>query len=562
MLSRAFPVVFALCLTFGPAAGRAAEETTKSPTLVVRLQSIEGLRGDASYLAKVLGQEDKSKQAEGFLNSMTSEKGLVGIDVKRPLGFYGTMTKDLLNSTGVVLLPVADEKAILDFLQGFNIEAKKGPDDVYTINSPMIPSQAPVYLRFANNYVYITARDKAALAKNNLLDADQVLSTDKKAGLYARFRLDQVPEGIKQLALGGIAAKLVEQEGQHRSGESRAEQELRTQTLKNLGQHWGAVIKDGGDLEIRVNVDRQDAEISAQLSFAGKRDSSIRMAIANLGQAKSLFAGLLDDQAAVNVLVHCDMPDGLRQAMGPVIDEKLEEAITKEKDESKRQALKKLSKAIEPTLKAGELDVGVRIGGPDASQQYSILVGIKVKDGQQIDKALQDAVKDLPADEQDKIKKKIRWNAETIDGVSVHQLDVSKDMDADARRRFGDNPFYLAFRDNALLIAGGNDGLKVLRDAFHLEPKAAPEILVNVSVARAAPFFADHGKHSPEAIKKAASSAFGQSVEGDRVRFTIEGGESLKMQLHVQAAVLKFMHELHDNDHHAGHSKKHKESDD
>src|SRR5215471_11780928 len=94
---------------------RAADDK-KTPTLIVRVQSLDNLISDARYLATLAGREEEAKQAEGFLKQFTGEKGIEGIDTKRPMGAYAFLGENVIDSE-VVLLPVADEQAILGLLK-------------------------------------------------------------------------------------------------------------------------------------------------------------------------------------------------------------------------------------------------------------------------------------------------------------------------------------------------------------------------------------------------------------------------------------------------------------
>jgi hypothetical protein len=545
MSLRVFPLLTALSLLAAPAA-RAADAEVKAPTLLIRIESIGDLRNDVKYLAKLVGQEEKSTEADSFLDNMIGEKGLEGIDIKRPLGLYVYMTPEFMDSSAVALIPVVDDKAVLDFFDRFNLKAEKDDGGIYTLSSPMLRIPVPVYLRFANKYAYITAQSKKALSKDKLLDPEKVLEAGKNAMFYGLCRLDQIPESMKQIALSAIERHLDEESRKHESGESQADHELKSQVLKNAAEHTAALIKEGSDLQVSFNLNRKAQELVGELRFAGKQGSSLRTGIADLAQSQSLFGGFPSEGSALRVIVHAALPESVRNALGPVIDEKIKEGLAKEKDEHKAETMKKVARAIEPTLKSGALDVGVSVLGPSSKGHYSLVVGVRVKDGKSIDSALQEGLKDLPAAEQDKIKDKIHWNAEKIDGVSVHRLDVGKDLDEDARRKFGDNPFYLAFRDDALFIVGGEDGLQILKAALSAEPKVSPEVQLNLSVARFAPF--SDKKHGPD-LAKAASSVFGDNPGGDQVEVTIAGGDALTIRLRANAAVLKFMHKAHEKEH-------------
>src|SRR5262249_10618608 len=190
-------------------------------------------------------------------------------------------------------------------------------------------------------------------------------------------------------------------------------------------------------------------------------------------------------------------------------------------------------KVMAPTLKSGELDLAVAIKGPTKGV-YTLVGGFKVKDGNAIEQAAREVIKVLPESDRSKIK----LDAATAGGVKIHQLDVRKDTDARTRRAFGDNPAFVAFRDDALFLAFGVDGLSALKEALAAKPQVAPQLRFEVDVARLAPAISNQEKLSKDAILKAASEAFGKGgTDSGRISVTVEGGQALKARLSAKLSV-------------------------
>src|SRR4051794_7192445 len=134
MRARSVAFVALLALTVVPAPMRAADDKTKTPTLIVRVRSLDGLISDARYLATLAGREEEAKQAEAFLKQFTGEKGIEGLDTKRPMGLYGSLAGDVVNSEVVVLLPIADEQAFVALVKRLNLNPDKDKDGIYTVH--------------------------------------------------------------------------------------------------------------------------------------------------------------------------------------------------------------------------------------------------------------------------------------------------------------------------------------------------------------------------------------------------------------------------------------------
>src|SRR5437867_11998819 len=102
--SRLLPLATFLGLVAFPCAAR-AEEKAKPPTVVVRIQSIDDLVANFRYLAELNRQEEQAQRLEGLLQAFGGQQGLAGIDTRRPIGLYATLTPDLTNSSAVLLVP-------------------------------------------------------------------------------------------------------------------------------------------------------------------------------------------------------------------------------------------------------------------------------------------------------------------------------------------------------------------------------------------------------------------------------------------------------------------------
>src|SRR4051794_1129967 len=109
MRTRSFLFLAVCGLMALPTPARPADDKAQTPTLVVRLRSIDGLVSDFKYLATLAGRAEEAKQVDALIKNWIGDKG---IDSKRPLGLYGTINPGLMDSTAVVLVPIADEKAV------------------------------------------------------------------------------------------------------------------------------------------------------------------------------------------------------------------------------------------------------------------------------------------------------------------------------------------------------------------------------------------------------------------------------------------------------------------
>lgn len=532
--------VLALVVAVPQPARSADTDKAKPPTLVIRLKSLDGLIQDAKFLAKYAGREEEANQGEGFLNAILGGTDMPTFDTKKPLGFYGSISDDVVNSGGVALIPVANEKNFLDLLQRFGFSTKKDKDGTYEGTADNFPIPFPVYLRFANGYAYVTMRDKAALDKGQMLDPAKVLGTAQPRTLSVTFRLDQIPDGLRQIALSVMDTRLAEEQDKKRPGETQAQHDFHKEVIKDLGQQVASVFNDGGELNAFVDVDHAKKQVVAEASLSGQAKSKLATKIADLGKAQSLFAAWPTGKDAMDLLVHVWLPENLRRALAPVVDEGLQKIVQNQTNQVQRGLAEKLIKALDPTFKAGELDLGVSVTGPGADHHYTAVVGVKLRDGQALDKFFHDLVPVLP----ERDRQKIKLDAETAGTVKIHRLDAQGDFNPEARQALGDNPIYFAIRSDAFLVGTGPDGLKALKEALAAQSKVGPLLQLDMAMARLVPAMAAMAKFRGENdaaqyLEKAGKESF-KGQGGDLLRLTVRGGKDLQIRYEVKAEALGF----------------------
>src|SRR5262245_19138816 len=106
MRMRLTPGFGLLLVLVGTLPARAAEATVDSANsaLVVRIKSINGLLEDLKYVAKLVGQENEVNMASSYVDGISSDKGLEGIDPKKPIGLYGNLAEDPTTSRPVFMV--------------------------------------------------------------------------------------------------------------------------------------------------------------------------------------------------------------------------------------------------------------------------------------------------------------------------------------------------------------------------------------------------------------------------------------------------------------------------
>jgi hypothetical protein len=512
-----------------PAVARAADKQADKlgkPAVILRFASLDQLRSDFLYLGKLVDAE-RAKQLDKMIESRIGDKGLEGIDLKKPLGAYGWVGTQGFDSSLVLLVPITEQKTFLGLLENFDIKPEKGEDGVYTANVEKVP--AAVYFRFANGYVYVTARDKEVLDNDKLLAPAAVLPAGRIGTLSVSVNLDRIPADLKDLALGSLDLQLANAKEKDMPKETEAAKKFRTALIDEIGKAIKSLFRDGGETGLHLNLDRKAGDVTLTASVEGKDGSKLATAFKGLGQAKSLTAGLLHKDAAMNGELNVRLPEKLRELLGPVLKDVEEQALAKTEDKGQREVVASLIDAVMPTLKAAELDTAFNLQGPASDGLYTLIGGVKVKDGAQMEKTFRKTAAQDP--------KVVKLDVEKVDGVGIHRV-TPKKVDAGARRAFGDNPLYLAFRDDVLLLAAGEKGLNALKETLAIAPTTGKVMELQVAVARLAPLAED--KATPEIARK----VFGDDKDSDRLRLTLEGGKTLTLRLSMKAKLIEYANQV------------------
>jgi hypothetical protein len=395
-------------------------------------------------------------------------------------------------------------------------------------------------VRFANGYAYATGDSLTAIDKDQLLDPERLKGANPTALASLTLRLDAVSDQYKQIALSSLEKQTNRLKRQHPPRETAAQKQVREKLLDQLAATGALIIKDGSELTAQVDVDRAKEGLALQLTFSGKSGSELRQKIAALGKQTSLFAGVAGSGTAARVLVHFTLPANVREALGPLVDNAVKELPQKEQDPTKREMIERTLKALAPSVKAGEMDALVGLRGPSVNGRYTLVTGLKLRDTAEVDKVVRDIVaKVAPHVEQVKIK----FDADKTGDVAIHRIDVREGLEKKFVKAFGDGPFYVAFRKDALLLTAGDQALPAIKELAAARPQAGPVFGLDASLAHVVPLATTLGKgRDNRAAAAAAKEIFGEGAkDSGRVRIRLQGGEALTVRVSVSAGVVKFL---------------------
>jgi hypothetical protein len=525
-----------LAVGFAALTARADDAVKTGPTLLVRVKSIDGLMADVKYFAALAGQDNQAEQLEKALPAFLGPKGIAGtgLDTTKPIGAYGILDPQVPNSQVVVMIPVADEKALVETLTKFgqsipNAKITKGDDGIYVVNSP-----APVeaYFTVADGYAYVTALRKESIMPGARLSAAKLLPADDKTVIGATLRIDRIDDNLKQIALAQFENQIAEAKEKKVPNETPAQAKLKVDLIDHVARQLKSLLTDGKALNVTVSVDRKADDIGAEVTLTAKPETPLAKDLASLSGKPSRFGPL--GGAALQAALNVAIPTELRASIAAAMDDGFKQSQEREKDATKKSHAQKVYDVVAPTLKAGSIDVSFGFVGPGLPEKYGMFLGVKVQDAPAMEKLFKELVPQIP---DEKARALVKVDADTIAGVKVHKIDIPDD-DSKGRYMFGPGASaLLAFpKDAAIVVVGGANASESLKKLLSAAAGAVGPFKAEGAVSRLVALDQDNGV----ATQKVAASVFGSPPKGDVIRFSIDGGDALQVRASMKGMFIKF----------------------
>src|SRR5262249_7902911 len=251
--------------------------------------------------------------------------------------------------------------------------------------------------------------------------------------------------------------------------------------------------------------------------------------IAALGKANSRFPGLLKGDDTANGLITLSISPGVRDALANALKEASRKAQQEIKDDTKRERVEKLFAALAPAFDTGKLDVAYSLRGPDESGQATLVAAVRLKDLKKLKAAADELLKILP--EADKAR--VKLGVDKFGDVSIHSIDIKKELKEGARKLFGEGPLYLAARKDALFVALGKDSLKAIKAALAAKAGPTAPIRFEGSLRLLAKLAAKDKSHLDQ-IEKLFTEG-----EDAKIVFFVQGGDTFRLRFRMDLAALR-----------------------
>ncbi len=507
----------------------AAPARADDPTIEIRIQSIKNLLPLAPYLGGLADQAEQAEQGANLIQALAGKKGVIeGIDITRPIGAYAVMTSAVIDSPIVVLVPVADETAFLNLLRGkLSLNPEKGDGDVYAVEVPNVPPT--VYFRFHKDYVCITVHNKKSLDVKTLPDPKAFFAKQDAAVMAVAVHLDRVPADVRKTVLGQMELKFADEKAKPET--SPFEGKLRAIGLDALFDGIQTVSTEGRALNLRLTVDSKADDIGMDLSLTAQDGSDLKALFTDAAKRSAVAPLAATKDAVLSFAANLRVPEKFQKRFADAIDLALGEAMENAK-ENDREGLKRFFNAIEPTLKAGVVQVGGALTG--TGDKHALVGAVRMKSGKEIEKLAKEFAPFIPENQA-----KIKFDVEKAGETPLHQ--IVPPLEERAEKLFGkDSSVWLTTSDD-LFVAGFGEDSAAVKKVTQATATPSPILSFETGVGRLMPVVENQVK--PEQMKSLLKDAFadGKVAGNDTVKFLVTGGEKLTMTLTAKGRALKLL---------------------
>ncbi len=498
------------------------------PTLTLRIKSFDALVENVTTIARAVGEEKIAKDFVDSIKTHTGPGGLDAVDTKKPFGLYLNLGEDLGSISGVVMVPIKDEKKFLTLLKKLEFPATKAKDsDIYEIEQNQVT--AKVGFRFLNGYAYITAPSTDLLAKDsNLLTPAEIFAKGKDADISGAIRLDQIPAAYKNMALMQLEDQINKLKAMgNKAAKTPAQKKLYEEFATSSGKQIADFVKGATELTGELKINPKTKEIGIEMAVDSQKGTAFEKTIAALSKNGSIFGGLAKMDSDFLVQSHILLTDSVKTAVNAALEETIKSALTEE-PASWKEFAPRIFDAFKPTAYSGDFDTFFSVR-THPNGQVTALGGIKVQQADKIKQAFSDAYKQL----QDSEKARFKLDVAKLGATSIHQVDMK--FSPEDQKVLGDGPIYFAITDQAAFVAAGKDGLEALKDLLSA-PRVETETVARLEF-KMGPLIALTAKTEQE--KAAAKKAF--ASDPGLIRISVEGGQKLQIKLSAAISILDFV---------------------
>lgn len=459
---------------------------------------------------------------------------LAGIDLDRPIGFFGSAPETAGGQQRAALaIPITSIDELLNALRGVGASVERErqePGFTHRVSTPLLGG-FPLFLTASRDYAYLTPFpvDAEALQRTRL--EDWVPDRADAGDVSFTLRIDELPQELADMLVAQFESQAAEQEEQA-PGEDEWSYRGRIVGQRLAFRGMTRLVRDGQTLSIDLTIDRDADAIVAAGRLSARPGSPMAAALTAFDRIRSRFSALAPESPLVAWMalpVPVEFRDLIMDAFVRGLTESAPETA------AERRLMRDMLAIAEGMIRQEVQDIGVAMMGPTPrTETYALAMAAGIVDGRKADSLFERLVETT----QDEGVQTRAGRAR--DGTALHRIRVT-DQEG-LTPVFGDAAGWVGFHDDCIAVALGDTTAgqaaadRVLAAADGGATSDAP-IGAVIRVASLAPLTHD------AAIIDVAEEMFADANAGrDRVRMLLGGRRGdLRLTLTIDMPIVAFL---------------------
>lgn len=475
---------------------QAVESLLPKPIVVVNVASVERVLQDIDFVFELA---ERPEIAEIASASLANVNDLEGLDQNRNLGFELYLKTGLLPQP--VFIPYFPVSKISDFMDTFEtmlpgfMNAEQGvPGDngLYVVSA----GNSNFYFRMLDKYAHQFHPRGDAEADLELFEthqfkdpAQQYQNLTTQYELAAQLDLGAIPELMRTTFLGFFRTA-IETQLQQRDGESDAAYELRKMSGKQNLENIEYFLNEAQQMTLGAHIDREQKQGFLDMQIKARANSDLARSMKNLpGQASYFSVVTARETLPLAASISTMLPRRDRKSYLRYLaffEKQLGEVLLSEEERLQQtNSVQQFFAPVKSQVNKGHLDAFVQLVSTP-SKKFALIGGIKVAPSSNLPASLLDLINRI--EKRPDNKARIFTNAETVQGIALHQLQPDIKSADDRQRRFlgGVPSLYVGADSEVIWFAMGTEiAVAALNEAIEQIQTATPE---ERKIQRTAPF--------------------------------------------------------------------------
>lgn len=462
------------------------ESILPKPLIVINVASVERILSDIDFIFELA---ERPEIAEIASASLANVNDLEGIDKNKNLGVELYLKTGLIpQPVPTMYLPVTKVRTFLDTLEKLipgdeeTIKKDTDRDDLYVING----RRGESIIRFQDDYAHMlfqgveneTSLDM--ISSRDFGDPSEKLQNLSTAyDLSIKFDLNAIPELMRTTFLGFFRTA-IETQLQQRDGESKAAYELRRMAGKQNLESIEYFLSEGQELVFGGRIEKEEKRGVVDMLIKARPNSDLARAVKNIPGKASYFSVITSREnlpLAVSASMNLDPRDRkIYQKYLNYFEKQLsEKLLTEEERLQNTSSIQQFFSPVKTMVDKGHIDVFTQLVSTP-TKKFALIGGIKVAPSSNLPASLLDIINRI--DQLPDNKTHIYTNAETVQGIALHQMQPESKTADDKQQRFlgGVPSLYVGADNEVIWFAMGTEiAVAALNEAIETINTATPE---------------------------------------------------------------------------------------